>query len=334
MGGRAQSPVRAMVTAVDALVILLVVLAVSVGLGPAGWLAGIGFAVVGWAVLAEGRAGEPFESHGRVVLARAVLVGGLTALVVDTTDPKPDAVLAIAVLAAAVAVVGLGSWRLRPTAVFGARFATEVDAFFVLVLSAFVATRLGTWVLAIGVLHYVFLAAGQVVPWLRGSLPDRRTRTVIWAAQGIALTVVATGLLPHTVAVVLIALALAALAGSVAEDVWWLYRHRVPVPVLDAPVGAPPRRVAAGVLTVLAGLLVLVALVGPNQLSQLSLGAFARIPVEGLMGAALMLALPGRARRVAVVLIGVGLGLLTIQKMLDMGFYEVFDKPFHPVFAQ
>jgi hypothetical protein len=50
------------------------------------------------------------------------------------------------------------------------------------------------------------------------------------------------------------------------------------------------------------------------------------------MCAALVLVLPQRARRVAVVIIGAGLGLLTIVKMFDMGFYEVFDRPFHPIF--
>jgi hypothetical protein len=50
------------------------------------------------------------------------------------------------------------------------------------------------------------------------------------------------------------------------------------------------------------------------------------------MAAALLLVLRDRARRIAVVVIGAGLGLLTVVKMFDMGFYEAFDRPFHPVF--
>jgi len=50
------------------------------------------------------------------------------------------------------------------------------------------------------------------------------------------------------------------------------------------------------------------------------------------MAAGLVLVLPAKVRRVAVVVIGAGLGLLTIVKFIDMGFYEVFDRPFHPVF--
>jgi len=333
-----------MITAVDVLVVLLVVLTVAARLGPAGWLAGVAFGAIGWAALADGLRRSDVRSFGvvgRFALARAVLVGGVTALVVETTDPRPDPVLAIVVLAVLVlAVTAVGGWvtrRAGSPAEFDARFAVEVDTFFVLALSAFVATRLGGWVLLIGVLRYAFVAATRVLPWLRVPLPASTVRRTVGAAQGTVLTAAAAGVLPQPVAVVLTGLALAALAGSFGRDVLWLYRNRVAGVASsdDDTAAAEPdrgRRVAGRVLTGLAGLLVLVALVGPNRLSQLSVEAFARIPVEGLVGAALVLVLPALARRVAVGLIGAGLGLLTIVKLLDMGFYEVFDRPFHPVF--
>jgi hypothetical protein len=91
----------------------------------------------------------------------------------------------------------------------------------------------------------------------------------------------------------------------------------------------PPRhRIAAGATTALAFLLVLFALLGPNKLHRLTPEAFARIPAEGLLALALLLVLPARARRVAASLIGVGLGLLTIVKIADMGFYATLDRPF------
>ena len=66
-------------------------------------------------------------------------------------------------------------------------------------------------------------------------------------------------------------------------------------------------------------------------ITHLSLGAFVRIPLEGvLIGAALVL-LPAKARNVAAVGVGALLGLLTVLKLLDMGFYEVLDRPFDPV---
>ena len=60
-------------------------------------------------------------------------------------------------------------------------------------------------------------------------------------------------------------------------------------PVPDEQSGDPApdaggwRPVAGRVITVLAGLLVLVALVAPNQLDQVTLGAFVRIPAEAVV---------------------------------------------------
>jgi hypothetical protein len=91
------------------------------------------------------------------------------------------------------------------------------------------------------------------------------------------------------------------------------------------------RAVAAGLTTTLACLLVLFALLAPNRIGQLTPGEFLRIPVEGLLGIALVLVLPARARRIVAVPIGVLLGLLTIVKIVDMGFYATLARPFNPV---
>ncbi|MFC8966444.1 sulfatase [Streptomyces sp. NPDC057094] len=90
-------------------------------------------------------------------------------------------------------------------------------------------------------------------------------------------------------------------------------------------------RVARGVTvgtTVLAGVLVLFALVVPNRLDRLSVGAFLRIPAEGVLLAALLLALPPRPRRIVSYVVGALLGLLTVLKLVDMGFYSVLVRPF------
>jgi hypothetical protein len=107
-------------------------------------------------------------------------------------------------------------------------------------------------------------------------------------------------------------------------------------PTDSPPAGGPvtggrARRVAARVLTVLAGLLVLVALVAPNEIARLTPGAVLRIPIEGVLGVALLLVLPPRPRRVAATVAGVGLGLLAIVRILDMGFLAVLVRPFDPV---
>jgi hypothetical protein len=77
--------------------------------------------------------------------------------------------------------------------------------------------------------------------------------------------------------------------------------------------------------------LVLAALVAPNRLGNLTPAAFVRIPVEALLGVALLLVLPSRARRVVAALVGVTLGLLAIAKLFDMGFYSVLARRFDPV---
>ncbi|GAA5152782.1 hypothetical protein GCM10023321_21980 [Pseudonocardia eucalypti] len=83
--------------------------------------------------------------------------------------------------------------------------------------------------------------------------------------------------------------------------------------------------------TVLAGLLVLFALLLPSETNGLDPAAFLRIPVEALLGVALVLVLPVRAGRVVAALGGLLLGLLTILKIVDLGFATVLSRPFDPV---
>jgi phosphatidylglycerophosphate synthase len=104
----------------------------------------------------------------------------------------------------------------------------------------------------------------------------------------------------------------------------------------DGPKHRLPRRsglrtAAAWSATVLACLLVWFALVAPNDLNQVTLGAFVRLPVEGLFVVAIALVLPPAGRRILAAVVGVILGLLTILKLFDMGFFEAFDRPFNPV---
>jgi hypothetical protein len=91
------------------------------------------------------------------------------------------------------------------------------------------------------------------------------------------------------------------------------------------------RRIAGWVLTVLACLLVLFALVAPDDLSLLTPAALLRIPVEGLVVVALALVLPVRAKRIVVAVFGVILGLLTVVKIIDMGFFVALSRSFDPV---
>ncbi|MET8026960.1 hypothetical protein [Streptomyces avermitilis] len=116
----------------------------------------------------------------------------------------------------------------------------------------------------------------------------------------------------------------------------------VPDPTAPAPAdpdSAPARpgwrgkhpdaaRVLAWTATGIAVALVLFALLVPNDLARFTPSRFVRIPAEGILGAALLLVLPPKPRRILAVVGGVGLGLLTILKFLDMGFYWSLERPF------
>lgn len=95
---------------------------------------------------------------------------------------------------------------------------------------------------------------------------------------------------------------------------------------------APIRTVLDRLLTGLAVLLVYLALVLPAELDQVSPAALLRIPLEALVGGVLVAVLPERPRRVAAALAGALLGVLTVLRVVDMGFRTVLARPFDPVF--
>ncbi|MEV4151120.1 sulfatase-like hydrolase/transferase [Amycolatopsis sp. NPDC049691] len=105
-----------------------------------------------------------------------------------------------------------------------------------------------------------------------------------------------------------------------------------PLPDFGLPRTGRRHAVAGVVVTALAALLVLFALLAPDDLSSFSAEALVRVPVEGIVIAAFVLVLPPRPRRVVAVLTGLALGLLVVLKALDTGFYATLEKPFDPVY--
>jgi hypothetical protein len=71
--------------------------------------------------------------------------------------------------------------------------------------------------------------------------------------------------------------------------------------------------------------------VAPDAVGQLTPLAFVRIPVEGLVLAALLVLLPARARRVTALVVGAVLGLLTVVRVFDLGFTSALGRPFDPL---
>ena len=121
--------------------------------------------------------------------------------------------------------------------------------------------------LAIGLMRYALLVAERLLPWLRRPVPPRHWRKVVAAVQGIALALVASGLLPSAMASLLLVVALALLVESFGRDVWWLWRQRS-VAVLPEVVDRWPgtRVVVDRTFTVVACAVVWFALVVPNDL--------------------------------------------------------------------
>jgi hypothetical protein len=92
--------------------------------------------------------------------------------------------------------------------------------------------------------------------------------------------------------------------------------------------GLRPRRVGAAALTVLAVLLVWVALTAPNRLDEIEPAAFVRLPVEALGFVALVLLVPTRVRGAMALAAGVVLGILTVLRVLDLAFLASLNRPF------
>jgi hypothetical protein len=177
-------------------------------------------------------------------------------------------------------------------------------------------------VLLIGAARYLHLAAEWLVPWMAAPLPARYWGKVVAAVQGVVLTVAVSGLLPRTVGMLAVGVALVLLAESFGRGVRWLYR-----------TGAGPRtrRVLRLATAVVAAAVVWAALVAPSRLDQFTPAAFARIPLEGLALVAIGLVLPPRPRRVLAATAGLALGLLAVVKLLDAGFTAQLGRPFNLV---
>jgi len=90
------------------------------------------------------------------------------------------------------------------------------------------------------------------------------------------------------------------------------------------------RRTGSVLLTLLAVGLVWFALTAPDRTADLTPAAFVRLPVEALVLAAVVLALP-RARRPVAVTAGLLLGVVALLRLLDLAFYETLDRPFDTV---
>ncbi len=307
--------------------VVLATLAATVGLGRTSILAGSAVAVVTWLLLEHGMRATGLDRLGpanSVTLVRAAAVAGVTALVVESwTSQVP--VAALVTLSSVALVLDLVDGRLArargSVTTLGAAFDMETDAFLILVLSVYVVPLVGAWVLLIGLARYLLLVATALRPWLGAPVPTRRWAKVVAAVQGVALVVVASDVLATRLDQVVLAAALGLLAESFAHQV--RAAHRTRRDTLTARPGW-----AAPVTDVLAVGLLWLALALPSEPGLVSARALAAIPVELLVFVALSLVLPRRWGRLLAVACGVTLATTFVITLLDLAFFEAFDRPF------
>ena len=105
----------------------------------------------------------------QITLVRATLVVPVAALALQPASPEATALWWIAGVAAVAIALdgfdGLVARRSGQETRFGARFDMELDAFLMLVLCVLVwrTGRADVWILLIGALRYLFVAAGRFV---------------------------------------------------------------------------------------------------------------------------------------------------------------------------
>jgi len=175
---------------------------------------------------------HPFARFGpanQVTMIRALVVALIVGLVGELRAP----VLAATAAAASGVVTmldGLDGWlarRHRIASAYGARFDMEVDALLILALSilAWRFEKAGVWVVASGVMRYVFVTAGWWWTWLRAPLPPSRRRQAVCVFQVAALTIALVPFIVPPLSTIITASALAALVYSFLVDILCLWRR-------------------------------------------------------------------------------------------------------------
>jgi phosphatidylglycerophosphate synthase len=121
-------------------------------------------------------------------------------------------------------VDGAVARRTRTSSAFGARFDMELDAALLMALSvlAWQSGKIGSWVILIGGLRYLFVGAGLLWPVLQGDLPASLRRKTVCVWQGLSLLLALSPVTSPTLAEPIAGTAFALLVWSFAVDVRWL----------------------------------------------------------------------------------------------------------------
>jgi phosphatidylglycerophosphate synthase len=178
------------------------------------------------------RGHHPFPRFGpanQVTTIRALLVSAVAGFV---GEPHAPGLAAAAAATSALATIldGLDGWlarRSQMVSAFGARFDMEIDALLIQVLSilAWRYGKAGVWVLASGLLRYVFAATGWVWSWMRRPLVPSMRRKAVCVVQIAGLILSISPVITRPASAWIAAAALAALSYSFLTDTVWLWRR-------------------------------------------------------------------------------------------------------------
>jgi phosphatidylglycerophosphate synthase len=202
----------------------------ALGLGPAFLSKAVGVFVAGSLLFIPSlRRDHPFATFGPangITMARGVL----TSVIAGFLGARVDATAALAVVGIGLVALILDGFdgrlarRSGLASPFGARYDMETDAFLILIFSllAWQLDKAGPWVVLSGLLRYLFLAAGWVLPQMRGALPPSRRRQTVCVIQVVVMLAVLLPFVASPLSDVLSAATLGLLCYSFLVDVLWL----------------------------------------------------------------------------------------------------------------
>jgi phosphatidylglycerophosphate synthase len=187
-------------------------------------------ALLAWKVPAE-LAGPGLGAANRVTLARAALAVPVGALALQPGPLSATGYWLIISLSTVVLVLdGVDGRIARQTgtaSAFGARFDMELDAALLMALSVLTWTsgRVGGWVILVGLMRYLFIAASWIWSPLKAELPESFRRKVVCVVQGVVLLVAIGPIIPAPMAIAVAGAGLAMLTYSFGVDIRWLIRN-------------------------------------------------------------------------------------------------------------
>ena len=169
-----------------------------------------------------------------VTLLRSAMIAALCSLLAAPgllvqSDQLGWTVLAIAIVSLSLdGVDGYFARRQGLSSDFGARFDMEIDSVFALLLAllSWQSGKAGPWVMVLGGMRHLFLAAALAWPWLMAPLPDRFSRKAICVVQIAVLIALLAPIIGGPLSWTIAAVATVLLVYSFGRDVVWLARHR------------------------------------------------------------------------------------------------------------